>query len=311
MVGAIAGLVAIPMLASAQSHHAAPSTRSAPASNRTPARHAANPSAAHTTKTPEAATPEKTAPAANAGHGHGDVHWGYGLGPSDWHKLGPECAACAEGTAQSPINIPENAPVNFGGIQFNYQPTALNAVNNGHTIKVAYDQNSYMEVEGKRYNLLQFHFHAKSEHTFNGEHSDMEVHFVHQAEDGEYAVVGIFMNRGAESKVFAPVCNNMPLTSGDSTTNAKVAVNAADWLPKDRAFYRYDGSFTTPPCTEQVKWFVMATPIEISDAQASAFESLYNNNNRPVQPILARSFFWRPDATYANASEAAPVGEEH
>ncbi|MCA9277789.1 MAG: carbonic anhydrase family protein [Phycisphaeraceae bacterium] len=295
---ALAGLLALPAVATAQAHrsnHTTPRATPFTGRNAQPAQ----------SRTPRAADPkanEKTP--SNSNTSHNEPHWGYNYGPSDWHKLGPECAACAEGKAQSPINIPENTPVNFGGIQFYYQPSALNIVNNGHTVKVSYDEGSYMEVEGKRYNLLQFHFHAKSEHTFDGQHADMEVHFVHQSEDGEYAVVGVFMNRGDASKVFGPVCENMPETAGEPATVSNVTVNAADWIPKDQGYYRYDGSFTTPPCTEQVKWFVMATPIEISSAQASAFESLYANNNRPVQPIFARSFYWRPEATYADATEA-------
>ncbi|RME46322.1 MAG: carbonic anhydrase family protein [Caldilineae bacterium] len=222
----------------------------------------------------------------------GPVHWGYEgeNGPEHWGELSPDFATCSTGTEQSPVDIPASAPINAANIVFNYQPTALNIVNNGHTIQVNYDEGSSMQVEGKTYNLLQFHFHAPSEHTLDGQYSDMEMHLVHQSADGEYAVVGVMLKRGAENPAYAPVMNNLPPTEGEPETISGVSVNAADLLPADQSYYRYNGSFTTPPCTEGVKWFVLTAPVELSDAQVSAFEQIYSGNYRPVQPLNNRTF---------------------
>jgi carbonic anhydrase len=238
------------------------------------------------------------------------VHWSYEgeEGPAHWGELSEDFAACGEGMEQSPVDVPASAPVNAADIGFNYQATDLNIVNNGHTIKVNYNEGSSMEIDGKTYNLLQFHFHALSEHTIGGNYSDGEMHLVHQSSDGEYAVVGVMLERGAENAAFAPVWDNMPAEEGEPQTISGVSVNAADLLPADQSYYRYNGSFTTPPCTEGVKWFVMSNPVELSDAQMGAFEAIYNGNYRPVQPFNARTFLETgPQALPVSGGLAFPV----
>jgi len=217
-----------------------------------------------------------------------ETHWGYEgeTGPEHWAEIGyPDCA----GSEQSPVDI-SDAPVHDADITFNYNPTALNIINNGHTIKVEYDEGSTITVEGKAYNLLQFHFHAPSEHTIDGEYYDMELHLVHQSDDGEYAVIGVMITAGKENEAYKPVWDNMPAEEGELQTISGVTVNAIDLLPEDRSYYRYDGSFTTPPCTEGVKWFVLSNPVELSEEQIDAFEAIYLGNNRPVQPMNEREF---------------------
>ncbi len=62
-------------------------------------------------------------------------------------------------------------------------------------------------------------------------------------------------------------------------------MNVDDLLPHITKSYRYDGSLTTPPCSEGVKWIVMQSPIQLSAAQIKKFTSLITANNRPVQPL--------------------------
>lgn len=219
------------------------------------------------------------------------VHWAYQgeAGPEHWGELSETFAACAEGNAQSPIDIPAAASVNPAEIVFNYEPSALNIVNSGHTIRVDYDQGSAIELEGTRYPLLQFHFHALSEHTIAGAHRDMEMHLVHQSADGVYAVVGVMIKRGAENPAYSALLNAMPAQVGEVQTIEGARVRATDLLPQARTFYRYDGSFTTPPCTEGVRWVVLNEPVELSSAQVALFEQLYSTNYRPVQPLNGRA----------------------
>lgn len=223
----------------------------------------------------------------------GGAEWGYDgeHGPEHWGELSPDYALCAQGREQSPIDIPVWAPLNQPDIQFVYEPTKLTIVNNGHTVKVEYDDGSTMGLDGKVYKLLQFHFHAPSEHTVQGQYYPIEVHFVHQSDDGEYAVVGVFVREGAENTAYQPVWEHLPANPGEPQTIEGVTVNAMDLLPADTSYYRYDGSFTTPPCTEGVKWFVLATPVEMSAEQIAAFQAIYDHNNRPVQPLNDRMFY--------------------
>ena len=220
------------------------------------------------------------------------VHWGYEgeTGPEHWGELSPDYATCSQGMEQSPVDIPAAAPVNPSGLRLEYQPSALNIVNNGHSIQVNYDPGSSLEVDGATYPLVQSHLHGLSEHTLNGAQTDMELHLVHKDAGGHMAVVGVMIAEGAQNPAYEPILANMPAEEGEAEVISGVTVNAADLLPADRSYYRYNGSLTTPPCTEGVKWFVMAAPVELSTSQIAAFRSIYDNNYRPVQPLNARTF---------------------
>lgn len=222
----------------------------------------------------------------------GPVHWSYEgeEGPDHWGDLSHDFELCKMGQQQSPVDIPADAATNPGDIAFNYQPSALTLLNNGHTIQANYDAGSTMTVAGKTYNLAQFHFHIPSEHELDGNLTAMELHLVHKADDGELAVVGIMLVPGAENAALASVFNNLPAQVQDATPVAGATVNATDFLPADHTFYRYDGSLTTPPCTQGVKWQVMQNTVEVSQAQIDAFKAIFENDARPVQPLNGRAF---------------------
>ncbi len=218
------------------------------------------------------------------------VEWGYTEenGPNIWGQLNPEYAICAVGIHQSPIDLVNPIAVELPAMTFKYQPTVLNIRNTGHTIQVAYNEGSWIEVDGTRYELQQFHFHAPGEHTVAGRAFDMEMHYVHQSEDGTLAVVGVLIERGSDNPTFASIWSNLPSVSGEMRSIESVTVNADELLPSTRHTYRYEGSLTTPPCSEGVKWFIITTPIEMSESQILAFETIMQGNSRPVQPLNGR-----------------------
>jgi carbonic anhydrase len=218
------------------------------------------------------------------------VEWGYEAenGPDVWGQLSPEYVLCAEGTRQSPIDLVNPTSAKLPAIVFNYQPTALNIRNNGHTIEVASTEENWVEVDGTRYELLQSHFHAPSEHTMAGKPFDMEMHLVHKNEDGTLAVIGVLIEQGGDHAAFNPLWAHLPSAPGEVKRIENVTINAADLLPSTRHAYRYDGSLTTPPCSEGVKWFVLTAPIELSELQIAAFEAIFHDNNRPIQPMNGR-----------------------
>jgi carbonic anhydrase len=217
------------------------------------------------------------------------VHWSYtgSTGPAHWGSLSPEYALCSTGRSQSPIDIATTSPRDLNNIVFSYQPTPLNIVNNGHTVQVNYAQGSFIEIDGERFDLAQFHFHAPSEHTLNGVHADMEMHLVHKSAKGRLAVVGVMIRRGTPNPMFDALARNIP-TSGQKVERPEVMINAAAFLPADQRTYRYDGSLTTPPGTEGVKWSMMIQPMTLSAEQIAAFTSHYNANRRPVQLLNGR-----------------------
>jgi carbonic anhydrase len=220
------------------------------------------------------------------------VHWGYEgeVGPEHWGDLSPDFAACSQGKEQSPVDIPATSPVNSPGLRFNYQPSSLNIFNNGHTIQVSYDQGSSLEIDGAAYPLVQFHLHSLSEHALDGAHSPMELHLVHKDASGKLAVVGVMIVEGPQNPAYEPILAHMPVEEGEPQVIAGTTINAGGLLPAEQSYYRYTGSLTTPPCTEGVQWFVMAAPVALSTGQIAAFQNLYDDNYRPVQPLNERTF---------------------
>jgi carbonic anhydrase len=164
-------------------------------------------------------------------------------------------------------------------------------VNNGHTVQFNYAPGSFITSLGTNYRLAQFHFHTPSEHTLDGVSYPLELHLVHVDSTGAPAVVvGLFIKRGARNTALGAAFDNLPQNEGDVSQPANATINAAHLLPSNTTHFRYDGSLTTPPCSEGIRWYVMRTPIEMSDAQIAAYQSLagLNPSARPLQPVNGR-----------------------
>lgn len=227
------------------------------------------------------------------------VHWSYeGEGaPEHWVALG--YGNCG-GVTQSPIDLANAASSDLENIRFEYGETAVAILNNEHTIQVDQITGSQIIIGKDTYALKQFHFHAPSEHTLNGEHFAMEMHLVHKTADGsKTAVVGVFIAEGAENPAFAPVWAYLPEEETPYELNDKgekvyipqdtgATVYLGDLLPTEQLIYRYDGSLTTPPCNPNILWSVMQTPIEMSAEQIAEFTRIIEGNNRPLQALNER-----------------------
>ena len=220
-----------------------------------------------------------------------DTDWGYSgeRGPEHWGELSPEFALCSEGNAQSPIDIRIASKLDLVDIVFGYGQTANNIFNNGHTIQVNVDEGSHIVYNEITYKLLQFHFHSPSEHTINGKSAAMEIHFVHaDANSGALAVVGILLAAGdAENGAYAPIFDNMPSEVGEPAALGE-SIDLEALLPEERRYFTYQGSLTTPPCSEIVRWLLLDTPLFLSKAQIDAFVDLYDYNARPTLPLGKR-----------------------
>jgi carbonic anhydrase len=213
------------------------------------------------------------------------------IGPANWASLDPAYAECSSGRRQSPIALTGGKPADLPRIGFSYRPAAdLEAANTGHTVEVAYPEGSSIQLGGTDYALAQFHYHASSDHTLRGRSFPLEFHFVHKAADGSIAVLGVFARVGRANPAFSGLVRALPPREGGRRT-VKGDVSPLDLLPAngaDAPRWSYDGSLTTPPCTEGVRWNVFDRPIELSQEQIAAYTAVYDNNNRPVQPRNGR-----------------------
>ena len=218
----------------------------------------------------------------------GETRWSYSgdAGPPNWAELAPEYAACA-GANQSPLDLADFVDADLPPIDFRYARSGTAIVNNGHTVQVESGDGSEITLDGRVYRLLQFHFHAPSENRIEGVEFPMEVHFVHVGPDGGLAVIAVMFAAGEHNAALAQSWRHMPGTGEEHVFDAPI--DPAALLPEARDYYRFNGSLTTPPCTEGVIWLVMKAPTSASSEQIAAFaDALRGPNNRPVQPRNAR-----------------------
>ena len=213
-------------------------------------------------------------------------HWSYGGhgGPADWGALEPEFATCKLGRHQSPIDIKGAKTADLPAIAFHYQPAPLAVIDNGHTIQVNYAPGSWIDLGGSRYELVQFHFHKPSEEKIDGKAHAMVAHLVHKNAEGKLAVVAVLLDGGGASATIDAIWKHLPAEKEKEAVAAGISVDASALLPQDRGYYTFEGSLTTPPCSEHVTWLVLKSPLRIADGEIAQFGTIYPMNARPTQP---------------------------
>ena len=229
--------------------------------------------------------------ASSAAQEHHPEHtWDYSesKGPSHWGDLKPEFAPCKNGHRQSPVDIRNPQKADLPPIRFDYKPSPLHIIDNGHTVMINYGPGSFITVGAKKYALKQFHFHRPSEETINGKGYEMVVHLVHADEEGKLAVVAVLLQKGADNPLVQELWNDLPKEKEKEENLDTVQIDAARLLPADRGYYTYPGSLTTPPCAENVTWFVLKHQVTVSAAEIRQFSELYRYDARPTQPLYGR-----------------------
>ena len=217
-------------------------------------------------------------------------HWSYGgaHGAAHWAALSPANEACAAGLHQSPIDI-RNARVEaLPALQFAYGKVSPSIVNNGHTIQVNVPEGQFLQVGDHRYQLLQFHFHTPSEERVQGKASAMVGHLVHRDDQGRLAVVAVLLQPGKPNAAFEAVLSHLPAHAGETLTVEGLQIDLAALLPASQRYYDFEGSLTTPPCSEGVHWMVLTDPVTLSAKAVQSFRRIYAANARPVQPLHDR-----------------------
>lgn len=219
-----------------------------------------------------------------------DAHWSYEgeAGPDRWGALTKENAACSAGSQQSPVNIVGSTKADLPKLKIAWLEEGSKIVNNGHTIQINVPPGGKLAAGDNSYELVQFHFHAPSEHLINGKHFPMEAHFVHSnAASGALGVLGVFLIEGRSNQAFARIADTFPLNAGDEAP-APTGAGPRGLVPKSLKYWKYEGSLTTPPCSEIVDWMVCMDPMEVAKADIAKFTALYSMNARPVQEARRR-----------------------
>ncbi|XP_011622195.1 alpha carbonic anhydrase 4 [Amborella trichopoda] len=241
-----------------------------------------------------------------------DYSEGSGKGPEDWGKLYPEWASCSYGRTQSPIDLATQMPIPvYGslGLQY-YKPYPAVLQNKCHDIAIAWNGPTWdgraggILLDNKCYQLSGCHWHSPSEHTFDGHRSPLELHMVHKSSDNQrIVVVGVTYEIGEPDIVLERLMEYIKSLGLDKCVGVG-ELNPRDvlfgqFLEYRPAYYRYNGSLTTPPCTENVDWIVLKKKKSVSWQQLVALREAvgcgYQSNARPTQPINDRPvWFYGP-----------------
>jgi carbonic anhydrase len=214
------------------------------------------------------------------------AHWTY-ADPGNWGADGTY-QTCSIGGEQSPIDLTGAVRAEIEPPAVSWRVEAFSVVNNGHTIQANASAGGFATSAGRKYELQQFHFHAPSEHTLDGKRSAMEAHFVHGGEGGNLMVIGVFLEGGGQdaNPAFSALMAAAPKDEGEAALNTPT--DPVWLLPKVRHFFRYEGSLTTPPCSEVVEWNVFTAPVAVAQNDIERFKESFPMNARPLQPIHRR-----------------------
>ncbi|WP_299009885.1 carbonic anhydrase [uncultured Shewanella sp.] len=251
-----------------------------------------------------------------------EIFWGY-VGqnsPEHWGKDFPQCEL---GGDQSPINIdPKRVKVEaLPPLRFTFTREPTDIEDSGHTIEVVFgddvkqesdesvklnyhergkalnsqaveieysEKKDTLSVADKEYRLAQFHFHSPSENVISNQNFPMELHLVYEGENNQFAVVAVFLTLGNENPTIRTLWEHMPVYRGQKNDIRSFNPDFSGLLPNKRGYYTFQGSFTTPPCTRDVTWYVLHEPVTVSQQQVSAFQKVMNHNNRPLQALNNR-----------------------
>ncbi len=228
-------------------------------------------------------------------HAEEAAHWSYEgteAGPAKWGELNSAFNACTAGQQQSPVDLHDGIRSQLPPFRPHWRSEAFKVVNNGHTLQLNASPGSYVEVGHSRYDLVQFHFHTPSEHAVNGKRTAMEVHFVHQNAEKQLSVLGVFLVSGGRNAAFASIMVAAQPKLGEAAL--KTAINPSALMPpppaggKSWPAWRYEGSLTTPPCSEIVNWIVLERPVPVAQADIAAFQAIFPHNARPLEPLNRR-----------------------
>jgi carbonic anhydrase len=217
-------------------------------------------------------------------------HWGYSgeFNPENWHKADPSYALCNNGKNQTPINIEPQYQTKLPPIKLTYTHKGQSLINNGHSIQVEFPANNTMTVGQQTFTLLQAHFHAPGENQLKGKSYPMEGHFVHKDGKGNLAVLAVFFFVFAENSNIASLWKSMPQKAGENAQLSGGGFDGRSILPAKLEYIYFNGSLTTPPCGEGVRWYVLKKAQTVSKQQVAKFTSIVGVNNRPLQPVNAR-----------------------
>lgn len=212
-------------------------------------------------------------------------NWDYtdGASPENWSEASPDFAACDAGMMQSPIDLDQHTALGEITIAADYGSTMGKLSLGKHKVQVDAGPGQGMVSGDRLFNLIQVHFHTPSEHAISGERYPLTAHFVHATRDGTLGVLGVMFEEGEANDGLQSIIDALPQGDG-----SQITIDMGAMVPDELEVYRYMGSLTTPPCSENVNWHVVQEALEASPEQIAAMEAALGMSARSIQPLNNR-----------------------
>lgn len=215
--------------------------------------------------------------------------WSYAgtTGPEHWAELDPAFSLCRSGKVQSPINIDAASPAELPSLNLNYSPGPSTLLHNGHNLNIKPTSQGWISVGPDVFDFQSAYVQTPSEVQINGRNFPLAVYLEHRNQAGQSMMVAILFEIGAKNPVLERFISSIPAQRGDVLTLGRF--DAEQLYPVLRDYYDFMGSMTTPPCSEGVRWLVMRTPVQLSEAQLNTFQLAFPMSARPIQPTNNRT----------------------
>jgi|HubBroStandDraft_5_1064220.scaffolds.fasta_scaffold26430_2 carbonic anhydrase len=215
--------------------------------------------------------------------------WDYdNSGPRKWAALDPGFSICGTGEQQSPVNLHDGLKAQLPKLQLHWKNEKFTIWNNRHTIQLNVRAGNFAEVGPEKFDLIQFHFHTPSEHAIDGKRTAVEAHFVHSQKSGRLAVLGVLLVPGGHNAAFSAIMNTAP-NRPDAKLVSPFPISPSELLPGSlQSTWRYEGSLTTPPCSQIVDWIIFDQAVSVAQPDIELFQRIFPANARPLQPLNRR-----------------------
>jgi carbonic anhydrase len=214
-------------------------------------------------------------------------HWSYEgrNGPQNWGNS-EEFKFCKIGYNQSPIDV---AATDFKNdeLKFNYTNSDIQKRKTKHSMQFEFSNRDYVLRGRKKYFIRYVEFHHPSEHLIDASPHSLEMQIYHKSDDEQWLSLAIFLEIGEENSEFKKLTNLLLSRDFEGKLDLSKIAN-----PDSKLFF-YDGSFTTPPCKEGLKWYIRKTAIKISKEQMNKiikFAIFSKSNARPIQEFRPEKF---------------------
>ena len=217
--------------------------------------------------------------------GKKQISWTYSgeTGPDSW---GEKYKTCAKAKWQAPINIVGPFVKAKLSLVPAYQEAKAVLTNDGRNIDIKVEEGGKLRVDSVPYELTKVQFHRPSEEQIDGQASAMDMQLTHRNEKGDTVTLVVLFKEGEENAALKPLWEKLPTKVGERAELEENKINFKTLLPSVLDYFSYEGTLTTPPCSEGVKYYVLKTPLTVTKEQLKQFP--FEGNVRPVQKLNGR-----------------------